>query len=92
MSNKVDILINGRNYAINCPDGEEPALERASNYINHFIQEVRRYSPQLPHEELLVLCALTLFEQTESLKNHQETENQANEMIEKMVQDIKNLV
>ena len=63
---KVDILINGRSYTINCPESEEPALQRAASYINQFMQEVRRQAPQLPQEQLLVLCALTLFEKSET--------------------------
>lgn len=91
MSNKVDILINGRSYGIHCPQGEEQALQKASDYINHFIQEVRRYNNHLPQEELLLLCALTLYEKAENSENQTESENQANAMIEQMLQDIKKL-
>lgn len=91
MSNKVDILINGRTYAINCPQGEEKSLQKASQYINSFIQEVRRFNNQLPQEELLLLCALTLFEKAETAENQLENTNQAKEMVEKMLDDVKKL-
>lgn len=91
MSNNIDIIINGRSYAINCPLGEEEALQRASTYINNFIKEIRRYDAQLPQEELLLLCALTLFEKAETSENVSDTQNQAHIMIEQMLQDIKKL-
>lgn len=88
---KVDILINGRSYTINCPASEEPALQRATSYINQFIKDVRRQAPQLPQEELLVLCALTLFENSEKLQRYQQNETQAQEMLDNMLQDINRL-
>lgn len=85
---KVDILINGRSYTINCPESEEPALQRAASYINQFMQEVRRQAPQLPQEELLVLCALTLFEKSENLQRYQENESQAQDLVGRMLEDV----
>lgn len=91
MTNKVDILINGRTYAINCPKGEENALQKASNYINGFVQEVRRFNNQLPQEELLLLCALTLYEKAENAESQTENAKKAQSMIEQMLQDIRKL-
>lgn len=88
---KVDILINGRSYTINCPESEEPALQRAASYINQFMQDVRRQAPQLPQEELLVLCALTLFEKSESLQQYQQTESDAQAMVHTMLEDVSRL-
>lgn len=85
---KVDILINGRSYSINCPESEEPALQRAANYVNQFIKDVRRQAPQLPQEELLVLCALTLFEKSENLQRYQDNESQAKQLVDKMLEDV----
>ncbi|MGL5252971.1 MAG: cell division protein ZapA [Moraxella sp.] len=88
---KVDILINGRSYTINCPVSEETALQRAASYVNQFVQEVRSQAPQLPQEELLVLCALTLYEKSESLQRHQENEATAQAMIDAMLADVNTL-
>lgn len=88
---KVDILINGRSYTINCPESEEPALQRAASYINQFMQDVRRQAPQLPQEELLVLCALTLFEKSESLQHYQQIESDAQEMVHNMLEEVSGL-
>lgn len=78
---KVDIFINGRTYTINCPVEEQPALERAASYINNFIQDVRKQAPQLPQEELLVLCALTLYEKSEQLALHQSRDEEARTLV-----------
>ncbi|ELA09766.1 hypothetical protein MOMA_05170 [Moraxella macacae 0408225] len=86
---KVDIFINGRSYGINCPKGEESALQHASSYMNTFIQEIRRTSPQLPQEELLLLCALTLFEKTQNLQNELKIATDANHLLDEMLKNIK---
>lgn len=93
MSNatKVDILINGRTYTVNCPIGEEPMLMRASENINHFIQDIRRYAPQIPHEELLVLSALNLYEKSELLEQRQQEDNQVSDIIGQMLEYTKTL-
>lgn len=89
---KVDIFINGRTYVINCPSDEEAALNRASSYINQFIQDVRRQAPQLPQEELLVLCALTLYEKSEALNQYQQQEAQAKPLVEQMLEQTQQLM
>ena len=55
------------------------------------MQEVRRQAPQLPQEELLVLCALTLFEKSENLQRYQENESQAQDLVGKMLEPVHNL-
>lgn len=88
---KVDVFINGRTYVINCPSDEEPALERASSYINNFIQEIRKQAPQLPQEEMLVLCALNLYEKAEQLKSLQQHNEQAETLISDMLNQVNTL-
>ncbi len=88
---KVDIFINGRTYTVNCPSDEQPALERASSFINSFIQDIRRQAPQLPQEELLVLCALTLYEKAEQLQALQQDNDEAKALVDGMLTQIKNL-
>jgi cell division protein ZapA len=85
---QVDLFINGRSYAINCPVDEEPALARAGEYINQFIQDIRRQAPQLPQEELLVLCALTLFEKAEKLDQLQTQHTEANALVTEMLTQV----
>lgn len=85
---KVDIFINGRSYTINCPVEEEPALARAGGYINQFIRDVRRQAPQLPQEELLVLCALTLYEKAEKLEQLEQQHGEASTLIDDMLAQV----
>lgn len=82
---KVDILINGRTYTINCPVNEEPALFRASDYINTFIQDIRKQASQIPHEELLVLCALNLYEKSEILAQRQEQDKAVQDIVDQLL-------
>lgn len=89
---KVDIFINGRTYTINCPANEEPALERASRYINNFVQDIRRQAPQLPQEELLVLCALTLYEKSEQLQKLEDQNDQASDLVHSMLSQVQKFV
>ena len=86
---QVDIFINGRNYIINCPENEEDALKRAANDINQFIQNIRKQAPHLPQEELLVLCALTLYERSEQLSQYEADEIQAQAMVGQMLSELK---
>lgn len=89
---KVDIFINGRTYTINCPANEEPALERASRYINNFVQDIRRQAPQLPQEELLVLCALTLYEKAEQLQKLEDQNDQASDLVHSMLSQVQKFI
>lgn len=88
---KVDIFINGRTYTVNCPIDEEHALLRASDYINDFIQEIRKQSPQIPHEELLVLCALNLYEKSEILAEREAQDADIHDIVGQMLTYVKTL-
>lgn len=90
-SKKVDILINGHSYSINCPVNDEDTLKRSAKYIHQFIQDIRRQSPQLSQEKLLVLCALNLYAQAEKCRQYQDIETQASTMVEKMLQELQNI-
>lgn len=88
----IDISILDKNYTINCPVGEEQELFAASDFINNFIEDLRAQAPQLPHENLLVLCCLNLYEKLQQSKNHavanEQSIEQANQLIEQMIQDM----
>ena len=88
---KIDIFINGHSYTINCPSDEQLALERASSNINNFIQEIRKHAPHLPQEELLVLCALNLYEKSEQLQQLQQKNAEAEELIAGMIHQVESL-
>lgn len=88
----VDISILDKNYTINCPVGEEHELFSASDFINNFIEDLRAQAPQLPHENLLVLCCLNLYEKLQQSQNsaaaNEQSIEQANQLIEQMIHDM----
>lgn len=88
----IDISILDKHYTINCPVGEEHELFAASDFINNFIEDLRANAPQLPHENLLVLCCLNLYEKLQQSKNsaaaNEQSIEQANQLIEQMIQDM----
>lgn len=89
---KIDIFVNGRSYTINCPASEEAGLQRSANYINQFVQDIRKHAPQLSQEELLVLCALNLYEKAEALQQHLDKEITAKNLIQSMIEDTQTLL
>lgn len=93
---KVDIVIAGNTYTINCPIDEENALHEAADYIHQFILELRKDAPHLSHEDLLVLCCLNLYEKIQEQKtiNQQQQKEQqsASTILEKIIKDAKNIL
>ncbi|TXD96436.1 cell division protein ZapA [Psychrobacter frigidicola] len=63
---KVDIVIAGVTYQIYCPVNEEEELRSAVYYINNFVLDIKKDAPNLPQENLLVLCCLNLYEKIHS--------------------------
>lgn len=88
----VDITILEKNYTINCPVGEEGELYSASQFINSFIQDLQANAPQLPQENLLVLCCLNLYEKMQQAKLQTAANEsdiaQANELLEHMIREM----
>ncbi|EGK09476.1 cell division protein ZapA [Psychrobacter sanguinis] len=88
----VNISILSKDYTINCPVGEEYELFEASDFINNFIEDLRSQAPHLPHENLLVLCCLNLYEKLQQSKNAaaevEKGMDQANQLIARMIEDM----
>lgn len=88
----IDIQVLNKVYTINCPIGEEDELFEANDFINSFIADLQSQAPQLPHENLLVLCCLNLYEklqQSNSLVAQKEQDiEQASQLIEQMIKDM----
>ncbi|ALF59380.1 cell division protein ZapA [Psychrobacter urativorans] len=70
---KVDIVIAGVTYQIYCPVNEEEELRSAVYYINNFVLDIKQDAPNLPQENLLVLCCLNLFEKINSQQKNDES-------------------
>ena len=88
----IDISILNKEYTINCPVGEEQELFDASQFINTFIKDLQQQAPQLPHENLLVLCCLNLYEKLQQSKNaandNEQSIAQANQLVDQMIKDM----
>ena len=93
---KVDIVISGKTYSINCPVDEVDELHSASNFINEFIQNLRIQAPHLSHENLLVLCCLNLYEQINEHKEQSQSiasdNEQAEALLDKIIDDAKSML
>ena len=72
----VKISIMGKTYTITCPEDEQDELQTASRYIDNFVQDIRNQAPHLSHENLLVLCCLNLYAESQG---HQQTAKRASE-------------
>lgn len=92
----VDVVISGVTYPIQCPANEVHALQKASDFINQFIGDIRKQAPTLSHENLLVLCCLNLYEQIDSQKSqhkHHQLENERMQvLIKKISQDAQSIL
>lgn len=54
----VDIVINGRNFTVQCGDGEELRVKRLANYLDARVREQANQYGQLGDARLLVLTSL----------------------------------
>lgn len=93
---KVEIVISGNTYNVNCPANEEDELKSAVFYINNFIHNIRQDAPHLSHENLLVLCCLNLYEkihdyEQENKNQHLETQR-SRVLIDKILKDAKSML
>ena len=94
---KVDIIISGKSYSINCPVDEVDELNAACTYINDFIQELRQQAPQLSHENLLVLCCLNLYEKIHTIQKKLDQSSipdneEAEALLDKILDDANSLL
>lgn len=92
----VDVVISGVTYPIQCPADEVQSLQKASDFINQFISDIRKQAPTLNHENLLVLCCLNLYEQIDSQqlqqKHHQLENERMQVLINKISQDANSIL
>lgn len=93
---KVDIFIAGVTYQIYCPINEEEELRSAVYYLNNFVLDIKKSAPNLPQENLLVLCCLNLYEkihtQTKTDEIHRQKTEQSVALLNKILQDAQSIV
>ena len=71
----VNIHIGGRNFNINCPEGQEEALAQASEQLNLRFNEIQQNASTLPFEQTLTLAALNAIVSLQN-KNVQLSQNE----------------
>lgn len=86
----VDLNIAGTNHRINCPADEVSQLEKAGEFINDKIREIRHETKgkNLSNEELLVLICLELYDVQESLRAERRNQLSDNERARALIEKI----
>jgi len=57
---QVDVKVNGRDFALNCADGQEPRLRRLAQYVDAKIGEFAKNLGQIGEARLILLAALVI--------------------------------
>ena len=81
MSKIVEINILGRDFQINCPDGEEEALVQSASYLNQKIDQLKG-SGVTGFDRLLLMASLNIIH--ESTNNNPENLTQLKLVQEKL--------
>ncbi len=63
----VTVAINGKNFQLACNDGEEGRLKSAASILSGSIDTLKATSPRAGADLLLIMCALGLQDQVETL-------------------------
>lgn len=86
----INLNIAGTNHRINCPIDELAQLERAGEFINDKIREIRHDTKgkNLSNEELLVLICLELYDSQESLRVERRNQLSDNERARALIEKI----
>lgn len=85
---KVDIVIAGTTYPIYCPIHEEEELRSAVDYINNIAVNIRKGSPNLGQENLLVLSCLNLYEKIDAHKKIDNSQRQQSKQTEALLSKV----
>jgi len=57
---QVDVKVNGRDFALNCADGQEARLRRLAQYVDAKIGEFAKNLGQIGEARLILLAALVI--------------------------------
>lgn len=93
---KVDVAIAGVTYSVYCPINEEEELRSTVYHINEFALDLKKEAPNLPQENLLVLCCLNLYEQinihkkTDQDRRHKDKQTEA--LVSKIMKDAQSVL
>jgi cell division protein ZapA len=57
---QVVVKVNGRDFALSCPDGQEPRIRRLAQYVDAKVSEFTRTVGQVGEARLVLLAALVI--------------------------------
>lgn len=68
----MDIKLMERHYKVNCPDGQEVALQQAADKLNSKLEQIRGATKLTHPEQIAVMAALNLCHESRQLEVKQE--------------------
>lgn len=57
---QVVVKVNGRDFALSCPDGQEPRIRRLAQYVDAKVGEFTKTIGQVGEARLILLAALVI--------------------------------
>lgn len=67
---EVNLLIDGRNYAVGCDDGQETRLKQLGQYVDQRLRDIATNSGTTNKAQLMVLTSLLLADEVFDLRNN----------------------
>ena len=71
----MDIKLMDRYYKVNCPEGQEIALQQAADKLNHKLGQIRQATRLSHPEQIAVMAALNLCHEGARLEHEQQHRN-----------------
>ena len=69
---EVTIKIGQRPYTVNCPEGEEPQLQKARDALDAEASTLLAQAGRVPEVQMLLMSGLMLADRTLALQEHQQ--------------------
>ena len=57
---QIVIKVNGREFPLNCDDGQEPSIRRLAQYVDAKVMEFAKTNGQVGEARLILLAAITI--------------------------------
>jgi len=70
---QVDLTLNGRNYRLECNEGEEAHLVELAEYIAGHLDEMRQKLGQVGDDRLILMASLVVTDELWELRREMET-------------------
>lgn len=81
----ITIQVGGRNFTVNCPEGQEQLLASATAHLALRFSEIQQNAPTLPFDQILVLAALNdIVSNQQKIATHQANEQSTLKRLKRM--------